>query len=291
MTGIAFFVVLGCTAATMLLGWAYFRRYQLPRPPLGVVNLWDVGMLVGAIVVVPFLYLALPLWLATGLLAVALLSVLYTEGEPVLPHRWLLWLLVLGLLGADVATARHGGPASASFWIVNNAVLLLAVVGLSNLWAQGGMKARDLALLAGALTLYDLVATGWLPLSSALANRLAGAPFVPLLAWGTGQERLGIGLGDLLLATLFPLVMHKAFGPVAGRVALASALGLLVALFGLAELLGLGGMLPTMTALGPLMVLQYFCWRRHAGAERTMWQFRQGATVSYSRTVAPAPAT
>jgi hypothetical protein len=70
--------------------------------------------------------------------------------------------------------------------------------------------------------------------------------------------------------------MRKAFGRVAGRVALASMLGALAALFGLLELIQAPATLPTMAALGPLMVLQYRYWRRRGGAERTTWQFRQG---------------
>jgi hypothetical protein len=51
---------------------------------------------------------------------------------------------------------------------VNNTVLVLAVMGVTTLWAQSGMKARDVAMLAGALTFYDLVATSLLPLTSDL---------------------------------------------------------------------------------------------------------------------------
>src|SRR2546423_9781628 len=93
------------------------------------------------------------------------------------------------------------------------------------------------------------------------------------MAWGTGHHRLGIGLGDLLLATVFPLVMRKAFGRVAGLVALAGALGTLGALLTLLELAQRAGRsvpatLPAMTPLGPLMVLQYVYWVHRRGPER-----------------------
>ena len=45
----------------MLLSWAYFRRYQLSRPPIGVFGLGDVVVMLAAIILIPFLYLALPL--------------------------------------------------------------------------------------------------------------------------------------------------------------------------------------------------------------------------------------
>ena len=119
----------------------------------------------------------------------------------------------------------------------------------------------------------------------------AGTPFSPMVVWGTGHDRLGIGLGDLLLATVFPLVMRKAFGRDAGLVALASALGTLgVLLMGtLGALLtpcGVPAALSAMTPLGPLMVLQYVYWVHWRGPERTSREYLQAEPV---RSVAPVP--
>jgi hypothetical protein len=279
-------VVVALTLSALLLGWGYFRRYQITRPPLGVLNLWDVGLMVGAIVVVPYLYLALPLWLAAGLLAASFLSVFYVMGEPVLRARWALWPAVLVLLASDVGTTHLFGARSALFSVVNDGVLIIAVVGMSNLWAQSGMKARDVAVLAGVLALYDLIATSILPVTTNLVGRLAGIPFAPMVVWGAGGHRLGIGLGDLLLATVFPLVMRKAFGRAAGLGALAIALSTLGALLTLPALLGMRVTLPAMTPLGPLMVLQYVYWVRHRGPERTTRQYLQDEPL---RNAAPVP--
>src|SRR5215216_2911911 len=139
----------------MLLSWAYFRRYLLARPPIGVFGLGDVALMVGVIILIPFLYLALPLWFVAGILALGMLSILYFTLEPVLRSRWALWLVVLALLGADVWSNLRFGAGSVPFLLLNNTVLVLGVVGVSNLWAQSGMKARDMAVLAGALAVYD----------------------------------------------------------------------------------------------------------------------------------------
>ena len=51
-----------------------------------------------------------------------------------------------------------------------------------------------------------------------MVERLADLPFLPVVAWGFGQDEwAGIGLGDLLFATVFPLVMRKAYGKRAGQ--------------------------------------------------------------------------
>lgn len=57
----SFYVVFGFATSAVLLGRAYFRRYEIIRPPVGVFNLGDVTVMIGAIVVLPYLYLALPL--------------------------------------------------------------------------------------------------------------------------------------------------------------------------------------------------------------------------------------
>src|SRR5919202_624980 len=105
----AFYVVPAYMIGALLLGWAYFRRYQLTRPPLGVINLGDVTLMVAAAIVVPYLSLALPLWLAAGLFAMGTLSILYYLWEPILRARWAVWLTVLLLLAADVAMALRLG--------------------------------------------------------------------------------------------------------------------------------------------------------------------------------------
>jgi hypothetical protein len=270
----SFFVVLSHTIAAMLLSWISFRRYPITRPPIGVFNLWDVAIMIGGIVLVPYLYLALPRWIISGLLAIGAVSALYFAWEPVLRFRWAVWLITVALAAYDVGAALIVGAPSVAFFAGNNVVLTLVIVGLTNLWAQSGMMARDVAVLAGLLAVYDVVATWQLPLTSDMFRRLVDLPFAPLVAWPIGRAGLwfGIGLGDLLLATVFPLVARKAFGHTAGRAALAISLGGIAVLLAL-PLLGIVQVtFPVMMVLGPLMVVQYVYWRRR-GAERTTWEY------------------
>ena len=146
------------------------------------------------------------------------------------------------------------------------------------------MKATDVAVLGGVLALYDLVATSLLPLTTDLILRLASIPFAPVVSWGVGPDRLLIGLGDLLLATVFPLVMRKAFGRSAGIAAIAINLGMIAAIMAFLVLTKVEVALPVMTGLGPLMVLQYVFWKRKRGAERTTWQYLQTEPLDRRRT-------
>jgi hypothetical protein len=272
----AFYVVVASAVGAVLLAWVYFRAYQVSRPPVGVINLRDVTLMIGAIVLVPYLYLAVPPWLEAALLGLGMLTILQVTFEPVVPGAWIAWAIALLLLGADVGAALIWGAPSTPFQIANDAVLAIAIVGAANLWAQSGMKARDAAVLGAALMVYDFVATSLLPLMNDLIGRLAGLPFAPLITWTSGaNEWLGVGLGDLLLAAVFPLVMRKAFGRTAGLLALGLGLATLTLMLALLDLRVVRVTVPAMVALGPLMVAQHLFWRRRLGVERTTWQYQQ----------------
>jgi hypothetical protein len=278
---LAILIILIHTVAAMLLGWLYFGRYLIQRPPIGVFNLWDVALMLAGIVIVPYLYLWLPVWFVAGLLGLGALSLIYFLLEPILPHRLLIWLIVSGVLIADTGATLVFGGQSMVFFAINNLVQLLVVVGITNSWAQSGMKARDAAILGGALVIYDYLFTALLPLMGQLFSQLQGLPFAPLVGWPlAGGQWATIGLGDLLLATVFPLVMRKAYGRRAGL----TALGLgLAAIGGLLLLPVLGWQLvifPVMVILGPLMGLQYLYWRHRCGPERTTWQYRLAELIS-----------
>jgi hypothetical protein len=273
MISTSLYVVVAFTASAVVLGWVYFRTYQIARPSIGVLNLADVAFMIGVIILIPYLYLALPLWLVAAILAMAMLSILYFVAEPLLRARWANWVVALSLIGADVGANLYFGATSTTFFLVNNIVLVLAVVGVTSLWAQSGIKARDVAVLGGVLALYDLIATSLLPLMTDLIARLASIPFAPVVSWGVGPDRFVIGLGDLLLATVFPLAMRKAFGRSAGIAAIAINLGTIAATLASLQLARVEVGVPLMTALGPLMVLQYGYWIRRLGRERTTSEY------------------
>jgi hypothetical protein len=265
------------TALTVLLGIVYFRIYAMTRPPLGVMNLGDVIFMLVAIVLIPYLYLSLPGWLVVALFAVGSLGLLQLLIEPMvqLPwRRWLPWVVAVLLVAADVLLVRQAGTGSLPYLAVNNALLILTVVAVTNVWVQSGLRARDLAILGGALVIYDLVATSLLPLTTDLIARLAELPFTPVLIWPVDQEQwLGIGLGDLLFATAGPLVFRKAFGPTAGVVAVFVAVGAVGAVFLVGALGLLPDTFPVMVVLGPLLVAQYLAWIRVRGQERTTVEY------------------
>jgi hypothetical protein len=253
----------------------------MTRPPIGVFNLSDVAIMTGMIILVPFLYLLLPLWMVASLLGLVGLSILYFTFEPVLRSTWIIWLTALLLAAVDIYAALSSTANPLWFPVINNLVIVISVVGITNLWAQSGMRARDAAILGAALAIYDLVATSILPLMNDLFARLEGLPFAPTLAWpiNANGDWLGIGLGDLILAAVFPLVMRKAFSRSASVTAMIIGLvtiGLLILTVTSGWLVGA---FPVMVVLGPLMVIQYVYWHRRQAKERTTWQYLQAEPI------------
>lgn len=271
----SFYVVIGFLAATTVGGWLYYRRFTVDRPPVGVVTRSDITILLTLLVLLPYLYLSLPVAAVTAVLALGSLAAMYVALEPMLRYGWLALLACLGLIGVDIALGVGAGVTAPSFLAVNNVIMVIAIVGATNLWAQSGTKARDVALLAAALTVYDVIATWRLSVMTDVMERLSTAPLVPIVGWdlATPDRALRVGLGDLLILTVFPLVMRKAYGRTAGLVALVLALAVPPALLALLVLGTVGTTIPAMVVIGPLVVAQYFWWRRGQPRERTTVEY------------------
>ncbi len=267
-------------ALGLALSWVYFQRYQITRPPIGVFNLWDVAFMFGAIVVVPLLYLVLPNFLVGGLLGLGALGILYAACEPIMQRRrGLQWAIVLVVIGGEVLLFMLPGVPREAQLLYNNCVQVLLVIGAVNLWAQSGMKARDAAILGAALCVYDLLFTSILGMMGMLFERIALLPFAPMVAWPAPYGWVGFGLGDMLMAAVFPLLIYKGYSKAGGVVAMLLA-WLAVAVMLILPLVGVRyDIFPLMVVLGPLMVVQYAVWRKWRGVERTLHQFRRGASA------------
>lgn len=270
------FIVLSLAVCSVFFGMLYFRKYRIDRPPVGVLNLSDLLAMMVGIVFVPFLYLILPVWIVAGLLGLSALNLLYTAWQPIVRSPLVIWTLCIVFIGADMWTAFQFGVQNNIFFAINDVVIIMLIIGLANLWAQSGMKARDVAILASFLAVYDLIATTLLPLMQNMMTRLAGLPLAPVITWRTSAPHeefrfIAVGIGDLLLATVFPLVMRKAFGKRVGYSAMCLMLSAILAIFAFPMV----EIFPAMVVLGPIMLGQYlFC--RHQGlTERTTYEYLQ----------------
>jgi len=264
---IAWIVVMAFVVAAPVAAWIYFRRFELLRPPIGVFDWHDVVFMLVAIVVVPIAYLALPRAVVGTILCLLALNIFWFGLEPILRFRSLIWPAAVGLVAADVVV-NVTSPAGA-LWVValNDVELVALAVFVTNMLVQSGMRARDLAFLVSGLAVYDVVVTTYLGVMGDLLRRLATLPFAPLVAWREG-DWLAVGLGDLLMVVLAPLVLRKAFGRTAGLV---SAVTSVAAVAGMLAAIRLGWFsrpIPAMIVLGPLLLPQYAWWRLRLGRER-----------------------
>lgn len=168
--------ITGLGAPTLAL--LYFRRVRLERPALGVFNARDITLVLFFILLLPFLYLVMPSYLLTGMLVLTFSSALYMALRPFLRPRYL-WPLIIFLVAGNIVVTRTLMGTTQGwqiYWVLNNIIVLAAVVGVSNLYVQGGMYLRQVAWLSFILAAYDLTFTVFIPISQHLADRFHGQP-------------------------------------------------------------------------------------------------------------------
>jgi hypothetical protein len=274
-------IVLGGALLTSACALLYFRRVRLERPPLGVFNPRDVAVLLFFILALPFLYLIVPTVVLTGLLVLTFVSALYFALRPFLLARYL-WPLLLLLMVANILVTenllgtRQGWQL---YWVLTSAIVLTASVGVANLYVQGGMSVRQIAWFALMLAFYDGFFNLVVPISQKLADRFEGQPLDPSIGFTVGIYSANIGLGDLLVFSLFTIAAYKGFGK---RGAIASFI--IIAIFGAlipatSPLIltafvrqNIGIVVPAQVFFGPAALVTYWLLSRHS-AERTMGQW------------------
>src|SRR5580693_2157544 len=199
----------------------YFRRVRIERPPIGTFNGRDIVILLAFVIALPFVYGYLPLWLITCLLILTFTSSLYLGYKPVLGTART-WLGIGLLIGLNIWTSHHlmGTTAGWQLWWAELSVLVgLGAIAVSNLYVQGGMKLQYVAWFALALAAYDIVFATVLPLTDQLVAGYLAHPLDPLLGMRFGIDNYGVGLGDLLVYSLFFVASYKAYGAKAARIA------------------------------------------------------------------------
>jgi hypothetical protein len=261
--------------AMMAASVVYLYRVRMPRPPVGRFTPGDIAIMSVMLIVLPAAYLRLPAAAVSAVFGVVLFTAAQATLAPLVGG-----LRAAGITALPVAAeiaARLTGHAHLML-VVNNGLIIVAVVGVVNMWAQTGMSAAHVAALATVLTCYDVGATWLGALTQQFLAKVAAEPFLPMLAVVGGQNPGGFGLGDCLVLAMWPVVLIKAFGK---RPAwLGAVIGLTVAV--LIEFafhdhwVGFYAIIPTMSIVGPLIIIQYAVWRRRLGRERTTAQWRAG---------------
>jgi len=291
MTG----VIVVCAGALV-----YFRHVRMERPAVGTFNTRDVVILLIFIGVLPFVYGWLPDDLVTWLLAVTFASALYIGYRPLLGPAGI-WLAIGLLFGFNIWSSHHvmGTVPGWQLWYAEQSVMVgLAVIAVCNLYLQGGMKLRHVAWLSLGLACYDIVFASYYPLTGNLIARYLTHPLTPLIGMRFGEVDYAVGLGDLLVYSLFFVASYKAYGARAAAV----ASGVIVIMGGFATAFipflfdlsnaNLDVLIPAQSVFGPAAFVTYLWMKRHYGRERTMVEYlasRDGLAAARRVEQAPAP--
>jgi plastocyanin len=282
-----------CTVCAL----AYFRRVQLPRPPIGTFNARDLVVLACFIVTLPVLYVAVPPGVLTGFLVVTFFSALMIALRPLFPARRLL-VAVPVMLTANLVITHAIGDARGGlqlYWISTSVIVAIAAIGVANLYVQGGLGLRHIAWFTLFLGVYDIFFTRVIPLTPELAVALQGRPLDPSLGFAAGGYNANVGLGDLLVFCLYATAAYRGFGR---RGAVASLA--IIAVFGavapsVTPLLvpGLFGstaaaFVPVMTLFGPAAFAGYL-WLSRTAPERRLRDWLRARPASPATTATARP--
>lgn len=268
-----------------LVAQAYFRRVVMERPAIGVFNPRDIAVVFVLLSSLPVLYLSVPRWLVTTFLSITFLSTLSIGLRPLLsPAK--VWLVVGSLVSLNIWMAHNllGSVLGWQlFWLEDSLLVFGAAVFVSNLYCQGGMRMLHVVWFIGLLAVYDVFFTTFVPLTNELLQDFLGYPFFPAMGFRVNFDNVAIGLGDLLIYSLYIITALKAYGRRAARLAFG-----LVLVFGaltpaLVPLIidyvdpRADTLVPAQAWFGPPAILGYLWLRRRYGRERTMRQFMDSA--------------
>ena len=203
-----------------------------------------------------------------------------------MPRRYT-WLVILSLIGVNILVTETLLGTRAGwqlYWILTSTVVLLAAVGVSNLYVQGGMQLRHIAWFTLILGFYDIFFDFVYPILGRLADAFEGQPLDPSIGFAMGAYNANIGLGDLLVYCLFIIAAYKGFGK---RGAIASFV--IIAIFGAllpsispliisAVTRTIGITIPAQVSFGPVALITYY-WLARSTPERSMaeWFSTQAA--------------
>jgi hypothetical protein len=279
--------VAGMIVAAMLLAAAYLRWITIERPPIGLFTTADIIVISGMVVITQLIYALVPGPTISAVFGLLFFVILQTVLTPLTGGIRALILAAL-LMAADIAPAIAGNLFAAT--AVNDLLIIGAVVGVSNMWTQTGLRAGHLAGFAAMLALYDYLTTTVLPLNGTIFSKLGGLPFAPMLAFpGGGRAATAIGLGDCLIVTVWPLVLARSYGR---RAAWAGGAVCLIGLAAVDVSFAAGwfpnALVPVLTFLGPAIVIQFAVLRRLAGAGKRTHQWRGVPRVQAVRSSASA---
>lgn len=284
--------------AVTVCALAYFRRVQLPRPPIGAFNARDLGVLACFIVTLPVLYVTIPPGVLTGFLVVTFLSALTIALRPMFRTRVLLVAVPVMLMANLVITRQMGdlGAGLQIYWISTTIIVAIAAIGVSNLYVQGGLGLRHIAWFTLFLGAYDIFFTRVIPLTPELAIALQGRPLDPSIGFAAWGYNANVGLGDLLVFCLYTTAAYRGFGrrgavaslgiiAVFGAVAPAVTPLLVPGLFGSTA----AAFVPIMTLFGPAAFACYL-WLSRTSPERRLRDWvRERAVVAPAVAAAGRP--
>ncbi|OLE21636.1 MAG: hypothetical protein AUG49_21565 [Catenulispora sp. 13_1_20CM_3_70_7] len=284
------------TALTIVCALWYLRHVRMERPGIGTFKGRDIAVLTVFLATLPLLYIHLPRVILTSFLAVTFTASISIGLKPLLKPAQV-WLVVGGLIGLNIWLARTMLGTVLGwqiYWAEDAILVVLGAASVANLYVQGGMKLKHVASFALTLAFYDVLFTTAFPVTDALAEEFLGFPLDPSVGMRFGIANAALGLGDLLVYSLFFCASFKAYGRKGAK--LAGSLALVFGVVGpsyaplVVNVLDARGdrIIPAQAIFGPAAFFAYRWMRKHWGRERTMKEFLESDDVPKAEVIRAA---
>lgn len=234
--------------------WRFDGRRRIAVPAIGVFDWSDVWFLMIVVWVFPLLQYAAPL--TVGELLTSLLIVAGTADliRAAVPTRPIMRRAVPAITALTCVVVMVHSFSDVPRAVIGDLLLIPVVVVASLAWAQTGMQVGHLIAIVMYLTVFDVVATPLSHIMRPLLNRL-GEQQPQLIFTVPGAHGVALlGIGDVLVVVVVPLVVRRHYGAASGRVA--AALCVLAYVIGMTPAAMRPGVtIPLMLTLGPATLL------------------------------------
>lgn len=217
----------------------YSAKVSVNIPPIGRVNWRDAVTVLVGLVVTPAILTVVPTFYLAAWIGLSFVAGVYTLLSPVVRYRLLAFGLAIGL--------TLGQFQLRSIWL-NDFLVILAVSIAAVFFVQGGIRLREVTYMAAGYSIFDVFAIRIL--QPILFRIFSGIALVPMLLMPYGGVTLSVGGGDLLLVTVFTLILKKEYGIMRAIALLATELSII---FAASLLVGIVSVVP----LSPLLTLPF----------------------------------
>lgn len=248
-------VSIAVVVAMVVVGAEKFDRTRdVVLPAIGVFDWSDVWFLAFVVLSFPVLQYFAPVRVAEAVTILLIVASVADLMRAAAPSRPVLRRVVTTCVAVIASTVSLHHFAVVPRAVIGDLLLIPFVWIAALAWAQTGMRVSHLIAIVIGLTVFDLAATPLSHVMGPLLRRLGEQQPQLIFTVPSAHGVALLGIGDVLIAVVVPLVVRRSYGHLAGRVAAGLCVMAYIAGLSVAALRP-GVTIPLMVTLGPATLL------------------------------------